>query len=187
MDESDFESPEGTDWGRFGIQHPNAYQKVGDPTRWGAKITQVPAFAPGSPLTQILQSSQIISAQCRDPYARQWSIVGTLKCDLWLFNNSNVAPGWTSILSVTMGVGQNQIIHNIDLRATVEADAPFYVDSFTSGGLRERAFIIPGALVANAISIQVINTVNYVLLPLPDGDPITTALQICPLAAGTGL
>jgi hypothetical protein len=186
----DFDAWEGSDpdWGRVGVKPPSAYKQLGDPTRWGAVVTQQVPLTAG--VQHVLPSGQIISAQCLDPYARNWSIVGTINSSLWVFPDGFGPVTWSCILNVVMGVGQNQIRHNINLRATVAADAPFYNDDpFVPPGLTTvtRAFVIPGALVASAMSIQVTNVVQYLIPPLPPGDVIMTSLQIAPIAAGTGL
>ncbi len=176
------------DWARVGVKAPASWKALGDPTRWGAKVTQVVPQTAGVQL--VLESQQIIQAQCLDPYARQWSLIGTVLSGLWAFPDGLGPITWSSFLRVVLGVGQNQITHQINLRATVAADAPFYtVNPFKPMGAygQEFAFVAPGALVASAISIQVVNVVEYLLPPLPPGDLITTSLQIAPVAPGAGL
>jgi hypothetical protein len=178
------------DWGRRGVSPPSHYKPLGDPTRWGAKVVQEVPLAAGQ---HILQSITIINAQCLDPYARQWSIVGTLAAGygLWTFADGIGGPNtWASFIRVVMGVGQNQITHQINLRATVAADAPFYVDDpFQPTGqyFLTRAFVVPGSLIGSMLSIQVVNVVDYTLAQLPPGDQIATSLQVAPLAPGKDL
>ena len=187
------------DWARAGVgQMSGKIGPLGDPTRWGASILQrVPFTGPG-PFTIV--SQQIIAVACQDGYARNWSLAGTLgaPAGFWAFPESPGANTWSAFATITMGVGQNSLVHNINLRACVNADAPFYGDSppstwnappFTTpaGQLRNRPFIVPGAIVANQISILITQIVEYTLPPLPDGDAILTTIQIAPIMAGTGL
>src|SRR5262245_18174825 len=195
------------DWGRFGIKPPDAFLKVGDPTRWGTTILQPVPFTSVGP--HRLVTEQSIQIACRDGYARNWSIVGTVgaNSNLWSFTDGLGVVGagpltWSCYISVRMGVAMNTIVHNINLRATIDADAPFYIDSPTAIAeappippsavnrqytSRVRPFVVPGSVCANQISVQIVNIVEYALPPLPDGDAVQVAIQLAPIAAATGL
>lgn len=192
------------DWGRVMVSGPSqlAAAQYGDPVRWGATVLfTLPAAAPAG--LNVMRSGQIISAQCRDPYSRGWTIAGNLKYAGVLLSQPNPAPNvpmvageWAGILSCTMGVGQTQVVHNYDLREIVAADRPFYrgSDNTISGiigplvgnTILEEAFIIPGAVVANMISIQVIIAIDLVAPPGVDL-PFGCNVIVTPFAAGTNL
>jgi hypothetical protein len=187
------------DWGRAGVHGMSGkIGPLGDPTRWGAALFQQVPFNSAGPHT--LESAQIIAAACQDGYARNWSIIGVVgtTAAVWAMLDGTGPDTWRSSLSVRLGASQNTIVHNVNLRATIDADAPFYNDSppITAPSLvppapgvilRVRAYVIPGAFVANVLSVQVVNIVEYILPPLPDGDAIYTAIQIAPIMAGSGL
>ncbi len=192
-------NPSDVDWGRYeyhsraGDSTGKTHGPLGDPTRWGARVVQTPD--PTSIAVQGLISNQIIRAQCADTYPRPWSLIGTIEADKQLWDSPEDGSGgitWTSSLDVFMGVGQNTLIHRINVRAVVDADAPFYFDSDRLDAsspptpFRTRAFIVPGGLIGNALSITVR---NFVLLgaPVVSLTPIVTQLQITPFNAGTGL
>ena len=153
------------DWARAGIHPPNKFGPLGDPTRWGATVVQaMPAIDGVVFRGGILQSGQVVSAQCRDQYPRAWTIAGTIGAPAfaWLLPDGFALNQFASALYVTMGQGQTQLVHNFNIRAIVSADAPFYWFSdfqtpFGSEGLETRAFLIPGAVVGNAVNIQVWN------------------------------
>lgn len=198
--------PEGLndpDWGRVMVRGPNELQapQLGDPVRWGAEFRVAMPQVLG---TQVARSGQIVSAQCRDAYSRSWGIAGSLSYPAIIFALASPAvlsglnPNeWTAILSISMGVGQAQMIHNIDLRAVMAADRPFYRSSDqTMGGLIGpinlgtdniiEPFVIPGSLVANALSIQVVIVFNFAAAA-PDPLPFVCNVQLTPFAAGDRL
>lgn len=194
-DPDDFDHDHSPDWGRMGITPPGQFPSpMGDPTRWGASV---PLQAPisGFPGRQILRSGQIIQMQCRDQYPRTFSIVGTLEFPA-LINALPDGGGndqWGAALCVTMGVGQNQVQHNFNLRAILAADAPYYWNSDQNlGGLIGLSspfitpFVIPGAIVANAIAIQLIIGIILTVAPGINLD-FRCNLQIGSLAAGQNL
>lgn len=187
-DDETFEPPmHPPDWDRWLVASQKSLAPAGDPTRWGATVVQT--VQPTSDL-QIL-NSQVISANCRDSYSRVWSICGTISAPtgLWALPTGIAANEWMPQMLVTMGVGQTQIVHNLNLRAIVDADAAVYLDGdsqFPTGGtfFRVRPFIIPGGIVANAISIQIVNAVRFV--PAPGAAfPIATSVLVSPFAAGS--
>lgn len=163
------------DWGRRGIEPPNKFSALGDPTRWGATVIQsIPGLAPG--VIRIEKSGQIVSAQCRDGYSRAWTLAGTLTVSdgTLIPLDDGLGPfhpdGWVAAAVVSMGVGQLQIIHSFNLRAIVAADEPFYWNSDPSNPFYANPFagavpvtlpfIMPGALVGNAINIQIFTGIN---------------------------
>lgn len=94
------------DWGRFGIAPPNTFQKVGDPTRWGAQDSTnvtVNGFAQSS--------RQVLQIVTRDPYARPWAVLGTLSMPVSVWDTAQMIAS----LVLTMGVGQVQLTQEIAL------------------------------------------------------------------------
>jgi hypothetical protein len=183
------------DWDRYLVDAAKKGSPLGDPTRWGALTRQE---IPQTLAAQNLQSDQVLQVACTDRYARQWTIAGNLEASTVFWDappqglgSANVGT-WFSILRVRMGVANNTILHNIDLRAIIEAQAPFYRDgsfggeSLAPGPTRVRPFVIDAAIVANNISIQIVNVFIYTVLPAA---PLffQTALQINPLAPGGGV
>lgn len=179
------------------ITPPGHYKPVGDPTRWGAQIVQL-IPAPATDAQAIYQSEQFISAHTNDPYPRPWSLIGTLSAPNFMYSLPDPAVGvapqideWSATLSLTLGTGQAQIVHNLNLRAIIDADSPFYRNSnaaeemFATLGFRVAPFIVPGAIVANAISIRVIHTISF--SAPATAFPLTTTVLLTPLAAGEGL
>jgi hypothetical protein len=192
--------PEGMqdpDWGRAGVTHPGqlAAPGLGDPTRWGASIN--PMTFPPLAGRQVQQSGQIISAQCQDGYARNWSINGQLG---YIAGADSLNDGKTVgvdffavILQCILGVGSNQVPHNFNLRAICAADFPFYYGTDgTFGGLinitnqLNRPFVMPGALVASMISMQVV-VILQTAVALGFSVNVNCTLQISPMAPGKGL
>jgi hypothetical protein len=202
------------DWTRARVNIPDASNPLGDPIRWGGTVVQPIAQ---TLLAQFLISEQIIRVACLDGYPRNWSLIGSVNAssEFWEAppnpSHLDVAPTgvgfgavsyWYVAARVRMGVGQGMITHNIDLRATMLMDAPFYLLSPTDasgtlnmapetqhGNAQERAFIIPGAIIGSDISIQIQHYLAYSVLPsapftLPKA--ITTTLLIVPVA-GSGM
>lgn len=184
------------DWDRYQV-HSRAtdttgktHTPLGDPTRWGATAAVTSALV-GT--LQDLQSGQVLRVQCSDNYSRPWAAVGTLRAPIALWNagvpaTPEVANLWIAMLVVHMGAGQNTIVHQIDLRAVIAADAPFYVDDDQAfiAGFRQKAFVISGGLIANAMSISVRHVIRYFVIPA-NPEVVTTAVQLTPFNAGTGL
>jgi hypothetical protein len=140
---------------------------LGDSTRWGANVPQTILFGSTAPNRgAINQSGQIIQVQCKDAYPRAWTIVGTLSApaNVWGLPNGAALGEWAAVMSVSMGIGQAQVLHNFDLRATVESDRPWYWNSnigdevFGTVGNIVRPFIMPGALVGGSVSISIIQS-----------------------------
>lgn len=185
------------DWDRYEV-HSRAtdttgksHTPLGDPTRWGALST-----VNVQPITgfQDLVAPQVLRVQCTDNYSRPWAIVGTIRAPLDLWNAGPIGPSadsWNALLVVRMGVGQNTIEHDINLRAVIEADAPFYFESESANeflaGFRVRPFVISGGLIGNALAVTVRHVVRFSIAPAPADRPITTAVQLTPFNAGTGL
>lgn len=95
------------DWGRYGARPPDKFEKVGDPTRWGA-TDRSPI---GLNVFPIVSSNQVISVTTRDPYARSWAALGTLTLPVAVWTTAQTI---SSILCV-MGVGQIQLMQEIAL------------------------------------------------------------------------
>lgn len=181
------------DWDRFGIKPPNASQPVGDPTRWGA---QALTLLTDAGLAGVIASGQILQVSTRDGYARSWSLIGTLSL-----------PGveWNAVgsalhvqLELTMGVGQAQITHIVELfnAFTTPYSGLCMAQHYTQGGpysgtfdtstlTEARAFAIIGGLVGQSISVRAL----YGGSPPAPGLPSTSrlALLMTPYAAGEGL
>lgn len=183
-------------WGRAGIRPPNAFGPLGDPVRWGATVVQtMPPIILAAPFQgDIIRSGQILSVQCRDPYPRAWTLAGTLSIsaeELWLAPDANFASSWAAAAFVTMGVGQTAIAHAFNLRSIVEADSPYYWNSDlsnpffnSSNAPRARAFIIPGALVGNAVNIQIVQSLHGPFLASLPAVTFTTTLIVTPFDPG---
>jgi hypothetical protein len=184
------------DWDRYNVTSRaqdstgQSHTPLGDPTRWGA-VVNVTSQLIGN--LQDLQSPQILRVQCSDNYSRPWAAVGTLRAPIALWNagvpaTPEVGNLWIAMLVVHMGVGQNTIVHQIDLRAVIAADAPFYVDDDQAviAGFRQKAFVISGGLIGNAMSVNVRHVIRYFVQPT-DPEVITTAVQLTAFNAGTGL
>ncbi len=182
------------------ITPPGHYKPVGDPTRWGAAITQNIGDLAGE--VALITSEQFISAHTIDPYPRPWSIIGTVAAppNMWSLANyprsgSFPANLFTATLSCTLGTGQAQLTHNIDLRAVIDADAPFYRYSnpgdemfSATGGVLVLPFVIPGgAIIGNAIAIRASMGVWFGAATPNDPFQITTTVLLTPFAAGEGL
>lgn len=176
------------DWDRA-LVHKGKLSPLGEPRLWGATVTQtIPAGAAGATLT----SEQVVQVACSDGYPRAWTLIGTIKqlSTIWAFAKSaSIGPTdfWFSQCEVTMGVGQTSIKHVFNLGAIADADAPFYFPvSFTGPTSESRAFIIPGALVGNAISIRVVNTFIF-SVALGTAFDMQTSLVVTPFNPGSGL
>lgn len=184
------------DWGRAGVTPPAQFGPLGDPTRWGATVVQtIPAIVLAAPFQgSVVQSGQILSVQCRDPYPRAWTIAGTLSVsieELWLAPDANFASSWAAAAFVSMGVGQTQIMHTFNLRAIIEADSPYYWNSDITNPFfnatnapRTRAFIIPGAVVGNAMSMQIVQSLHGPFLASLPAVTFTTTLLVTPFDPG---
>lgn len=186
------------DWGRHMIVPPGNFHPVGDPTRWGASVNQnLPLDVTASKLDGYI-SEQFISVQTRDPYSRSWAIAGTLTALGTLFSLpefDNTAGTWSATLQITMGVAQVQMVHNINLRAVIAADAPFYRASDAGEAMFGPfalplpftvPFVIPGGLIGNSISICVRQDLR---LAAPSAFPLAfaTSLVVTPFAPGKGM
>lgn len=183
------------DWDRFGIKPPNHFEKVGDPRRWGASIvTPIQDFAS-------INTPQILSITTRDGYSRSWSVLGTLglPLDLW---GTAIADLVFIRLEITMGVGQAQIVHLINLLGPNPATGAPGVTGlcltqyWKNGGPyvgipeglspQQRAFAIVGGLSGQSISIRALYTIGATGSPnLPSTSLLTLIAN--PYAAGEGL
>jgi len=187
------------DWGRFGIKPPNTFQKVGDPTRWGA------ADSTNIVENSIQESSaQILQLVTRDPYARPWSIIGTLSMPVSVWTTAQMIAS----IFMVQGVGQIQLTQEIALWiGTGSAGGPgglcYQQDSLNGGPYittptffvnvrgtqvvyETRAFAIIGGLVGQSIAVRA----RYGIITAPNPDlpaPAVLSLIANPIAAGTGL
>lgn len=188
------------DWGRFGLTPPNQYQKVGDPTRWGA-IDSTNVISNGFAQS----TAQILQIQTRDAYSRSWTVIGTLSMPVSVWD-SVFGPTLASVI-VTMGVGQVQIAHKLCLWSSGGAvGAPgglCYTQDIANGGpylnpdpelvtingvaiaYQTRAFAAVGSLVGQAIGMIAEYGTLGVNPDLPA--PAKLSLMVTPYAAGEGL
>lgn len=155
------------DWDRVMARPPAAHSALGDPVRWGATVSQTIEFGSLAPNRgAINQSGQIIQAQCRDSYPRAWTIIGTLSAPAGVVTLPDGAAldQWAAVMSVSMGVGQSQVVHNFNLRQIIASDAQWYWNSntgdeiFGTGGNVVRPFIVPGAIVGGTVAISIIQS-----------------------------
>jgi hypothetical protein len=158
------------DWDRVLVAPKTPPTKLGDSTLWGARVS-MPVPVLGDTV-----SATVIQAACLDGYARNWAIVGTAGAPLGAW------AGIDPYLLVTMGVGQNQITHQIGLNAVIAADNPFY-RTITEGDDDVRPFVIPGGIIANALAIRI----RVATAAVPANTRVTFGLLIAPFNAGTGL
>jgi hypothetical protein len=188
------------DWARYGAKPPNQFQKVGDPTRWGATDN-----------TNIVNNSfqestaQILNLVTRDPYSRPWSLLGTLSMPV---STWNVAQMIASVV-LFQGVGQTQLRQEIALWiGTGSAGGPgglAYDQNSDNGGpyitsdvffktnvagvsiaYETRAFSIVGGLIGQSIGMHA----RYGVLADLSGDlPSAGQLTLiaAPIAAASGL
>lgn len=187
------------DWGRFGIVAPKPITQaaatqspLGDPVRWGANVLQTIEFGSLAPNRgAINQSGQIVQAQCRDAYPRAWTIVGTLSApaNIVTLPDGAAVDQWAAVMSVSMGIGQSQIVHNFNIRQIIASDAQWYWNSnigdeiFGTSGNVIRPFVIPGAIVGGTVAISIIQS----LFSSTVGDfiaNIQTTLAITPFDPG---
>lgn len=189
------------DWGRNQVNTATQVAPVGASTMWGAQLT-VPVIADN--VARRYESTQIITAACKDSYSRPWSLVGSLRYPPGMSGMldclGSPAPGpdeWCAVLIVSMGVGQVQVVHNINLRATIAAQAPFYATEaqtlFTASVLPASVvdsvpFVIGAdALVGNVLMARLMLAARLTSPPLPASVQIGISLAVTPFAAGTGL
>lgn len=187
------------DWARYGARPPNQFEKVGDPTRWGAADRTILVD------NSIQQSTQqVLQLTTRDAYARPWSVIGVLTMPVSIWNTAQMI---SSIL-VTTGVGQVQLLQEIALWiGTGSAGGPgglCYQQDSANGGvfLRTENFFMPnvaglqiayhskpfaiiGGLVGQSIQIRARHGVIAGGADLPA--PILLSLVATPYAAGEGL
>lgn len=186
------------DWARVGVVSPDhQLSALGDATRWGAQLLQ---HLPGSPNIatfpgQVLSNEQVLTVACRDQYPRAWTLSGTLNVpeSMWALPDG-IGPGmFLSALAVTVGLGQTSFVQVFNVRAIVNADAPFYFPSeyagITSAGslapLNTRPYVIPGAIIGKTVQVRVINSFFFPLGPGPF-DPVDfiTEIMLTPFSPG---
>lgn len=186
------------DWGRAMVHPPGHLKPVGDATRWGAQDSTVLAID-----GQIHQTAQILQVQTRDAYARSWSLIGVLAMPTTVFAVANVE----ATLQVTMGVGQAQMTHEIELwLGSASAGGPgglcYQQDSLHGGpytgttflapnsagvpvGYTPKPFAIIGGLIGQTIAVRARYGILGVDADLPA--PILLTVIVTPYAAGEGL
>lgn len=201
------------DWERFGIEPPGRLAPVGDATRWGGSVTTpIDAAAEGN-TPRAIYGQQILLAQTRDPYARSWSLTGTLALPAQQWAEPGVPvlgpfpmDGARLIvaLDIVAGLGQVQVHQQILLMSggdptniglcntQCSTNGGPYVPTFsdtppTETSLQARAFAAIGALVGQTISIRGL----FVRGGLPGNQGIcnfvTLSLVLTPYNAGEGL
>ena len=189
------------DWGRSQVNSATKTAPVGNPTMWGNQLL-FPIEADTT--VHRYQTAQIIQTAVRDSYARPWTLAGTLSMPLGMSGLPDAAgflalglDTWACFLNVVMGVGQTHIIHNINLRALIAIQAPFYATfnemQFT-GSLPTPTspeivpFVIGAdALIGNTIQAQLIVVERLSAPPLPALFQFGVSLIATPFAAGTEL
>lgn len=185
------------DWARFGIDPPNTFQKVGDPTRWGAQDSTI---LPG-PISGA-NSGQILQIVTRDLYARPWSLLGVLSMPVSVI----AEPQVEAILQVTMGVGQVQILQEIvmyrgsgaagtrglcfdqqDLNGGPYTGVNFFANNVAGVSLAytPMPFAIVGGLLGQTVSIRARYTILSANVDVPA--PMFLAAIVTPYAAGQNL
>lgn len=188
------------DWDRFGIKGPSAYQPVGDPTRWGAQV-----FTALTDATPIVVTPQILQVATRDGYARSWSLLGTLSLPTITWDTAKFVIS----LQITMGVGQIQIVHIVDLLFPAGQQSPgagspagglCITQNWYQGGPYEtvpedgggqiveaRAFAMIGGLIGQSLSVRA-KYINQTVAPTPGlPTPSRLGLIVSPYSAGEGL
>jgi hypothetical protein len=190
------------DWGRSLVQPSKHSAPVGDSTRWGATLVQV---IEADAVQHRYVSGQFIQCAARDSYARPWALAGSVQFPHGMANlpnpNGQVSVGldqWALFLEVTMGVGQAQIVHFIDVRETILAQeafyATFYNQLFSGNPAQPRTmdtfpFVIGAdALVGNTIAIRAVIAARLSPPPIFEAVfPLTLNVIVTPFAAGTEL
>lgn len=179
------------DWNRVGVVPPDHHlSALGDATRWGAQIVQpIRAFDGTTDRGGIFIQDQILSVSCRDQYPRAWTISGTFTAPafLWTLPDGAAVGEFAIALAVSMGLGQAQMVQTFNIRAIVDADAPYYWFSefstpFGSEGFETRPFIMPGAVVGNKINMRQI--ISYSRGVPSQAFDFTTTLMIVPFSPG---
>lgn len=188
------------DWARVGVVPPDHHlSALGDATRWGATI---PQHFPGaanlaeSPGLRIV-TDQVLSVSCRDAYPRAWSIMGTVSAptDLWALPDGLGLGEFGVAFVVTAGLGQATITHVINIRAVIDADAPFYYPSDFAGlppgqgsffpEARTRPFTIPNAVFGNKVNARLITSYFFPAGPVPfAAADVVTTLLLSPYSPG---
>lgn len=158
------------------------FTPLGDPSRWGSQVSQTVLFGTVDIVPGPQASGQIIRVQTVDPYSRIWQLIGSVTApdDVWALT----ADEWQPVLELTMGVGQNTLIHRVDLRALVTLASPWYVAQ-SDGAVTTRPWIMSGGIVARAWSARVVQITGALGAAITR--TITTAAQTVPLAAGSGI
>ena len=181
------------DWDRVRVtsdQKPGP--PLGTPLRWGASVA-MPVSSDAGIFFQ--ESPQIIQVDCADPYPRAWTVLGSIQADsdLWAYGQGAFINSYQPMLEVTMGVGQARVVHNFNLRAIIDADAPFYFQGqggasfFGSGRQLSKPFLIPGAVVGQSISMRVAHLLQNLAPVVPAFNPAIMSVILTPFQPGSGL
>lgn len=173
LDDEDF-----VDWSKVNVESragkTNAEHPLGDALRWGGYVEQLVR----PPRAE--RSDTIVRAQTLDAYPRTWTALGNLKApdELWELDDSL----WLPLLELRMGVGQNTLVHLVNLRQVAILDSVVYQPEIV-GGYTTRPWVMGGGILATNINIRIINILTGDVAP----SLVTTSVQLAPLAAGTGL
>ena len=118
----------------------------------------------------------------RDPYARNWQIVGTVTASslAWILP----AADFKIWLAVTMGVGQYTVRSFFDVRALITAFDPWYEEQADNFQI-VKSFAITGGLLGHSINAQMFFQIPA-LIP-PANLPVKFSTLISPYAAGSGI
>lgn len=200
--------PEGNkpDWDRYLVKSDGNVAPVGDPTRWGAMVN-TPLVAPAVGTSES-QSPQILAIATRDPYARNWAVLGNLTLPRITWRTPAGVGTAFCRLELVMGVGQIQMTQAIVLADCAAQVGLCYQQFIDNGGPYDdinvipttsgdpagalydetRSFAIIGGLVGQSINIRaqyVVSNPN----PPSRGLPCTARLEliVTPFAAGKGL
>lgn len=172
---------------------------LGDPTRWGGRLSTVfPAIA------SEVWTDQLLLASTADAFSRSWSLTGTLYMSTTAWGQVSVwpaggAPPYFVTLEILQGVGQQTITQELLLSSgspagfaatpygmcmqqSAEFGGPYFPRLDPAGvGPQGRSFAAIGALIGHAISVRM-HIVNY-SLPVPED--ISVEAVLTPYAAGT--
>lgn len=199
------------DWDRYLIAK-GKIAPVGMPIRWGG-IAVTPSIntSAADPTNAIglvvINTQPIVNAAALDEYARQWSIVGSLKAPIGVFYNSfpttpkpggypiaiPPVPGNISVLiEVTLGIGQFTFVQTILLAAGGEptkglCNTQSAVNGGPYGELNDgvsvtRPFAAVSSIAASTISVR---GVYEQVAPSAWARGASITVGISPFAAGT--
>lgn len=145
---------------------------IGDPERWGSD-GELSVAVPMAGVDRVVESSQIVRAQCADLVARAWELVS-----VWSITGLSAGDAVTFELLVTMGSGQTSATGALSLIPSIIAPVPSPWVQTPTGGTMALNTPIPASAVAVRLRMHVTNA---------GGDPAHTvvgkaAVMIAPRA-----